>query len=149
VTDARTRALRSLIRLRKTEVDQTRSALASVMENEHAVAALVEVRIALIESERREASSGLASMDDFRLWLPAGMEAIAHAEEALRIARQASDQAREALMQANAALKAAEAIRDKWLEEAGQIRARREQADNDDLSRRGRIASARGAAVSG
>lgn len=111
------------------------------MAEEHAAGALVESRLALIDSEQREASLGHASLDDFRAWLPAGVDAVERARAALDVARQASDQARGMLMQANAALKAAEAILDKRLEEEREARARREQAELDDLSRRNRAFS--------
>ncbi|MBB2189421.1 hypothetical protein HLH34_05510 [Gluconacetobacter azotocaptans] len=141
MTDSRTRTLHALIRLRKTEVDKARAALAKAMAEENAAAANVARRRALIDSERREVSCGHASLDDFRLWLPAGENAVERAEQALRIVRQASDQARETLVQANAVLKAAQTILDRRLEIEKEIRGRREQAEIDDLSRRNNIAS--------
>lgn len=139
--EARARALQALIRLRKTEVDQAKAALARMLAEEHAALGRLETRRAAIETERRETLVGQVSSDDFRLWLPAGREAVESAETMLHAARCASDQAREALMRANAALKAAEAILDKRLEEEREMRTRREQAEIDDLSRRGRVAA--------
>ncbi|MCE2576810.1 flagellar FliJ family protein [Komagataeibacter sp. FNDCR2] len=137
--DARTRALQALIRLRQTEVDQAKSALSEAMGKENAAIAHVERQRALIESERVKAASGQVSMDDFRVWLPSGKEAVQQAEHALIAVRQVSDQAREALIQANAAQKAAQAIMDRRLEEEKETLARREQAEIDDLSRRNKM----------
>lgn len=134
--DARTRALQALIRLRQTEVDQAKTALAEAVGKENAALALVERRRALIESEQERAVSGQVSMDDFRTWLPAGRDAVEQAQKALFAARQVADQAREVLIQANAAQKAAQAIMDRRLEEEAETRARREQTEIDDLSRR-------------
>ncbi|MBL7236456.1 MAG: flagellar FliJ family protein [Komagataeibacter hansenii] len=139
--DPRMRGLQALIRLRKTEVDEAKSALAKAMAEENAAVAYRDRQHALIESEQREATAGRTSMDDFRQWLPAGRAAVERAERAILPLRQASDQARGALMQANAALKAAQAIVDKRLEEEKEIRERREQAEIDDLSRRNTPAS--------
>ncbi|WP_241502960.1 flagellar export protein FliJ [Komagataeibacter melaceti] len=137
--DARTRALQALIRLRQTEVDQAKTALAEAVGKENAALDLVEKRRALIESEQERAVSGQVSMDDFRTWLPAGRDAVEQAQKALSAARQVSDQAREVLIQANAAQKAAQAIMDRRLEEEAETRARREQTEIDDLSRRNRM----------
>lgn len=137
--DARTRALQALIRLRQTEVDQAKTALAEAVGKENAALDLVEKRRALIESEQERAVSGQVSMDDFRVWLPAGRDAVEQAQKALSAARQVSDQAREVLIQANAAQKAAQAIMDRRLEEEAETRARREQTEIDDLSRRNRM----------
>lgn len=134
--DARTRTLQALIRLRQTEVDQAKTALAEAVGKENAALALVERRRALIESEQERVVSGQVSMDDFRVWLPAGRDAVEQAQKTLFAARQVSDQAREALIQANAAQKAAQAIMDRRLEEEAETRARREQTEIDDLSRR-------------
>nr|WP_246379863.1 flagellar FliJ family protein [Gluconacetobacter johannae] len=134
--------MHALIRLRKTEVDRARAVLAQAMAEEHAAAADVARCRAVIEREQREASCGQTSLDDFRLWLPAGEDAVKRAEQALHAARQVSDQARETLVRANAVLKAAQTILDRRLEDEREARGRREQAEIDDLSRRNNIAAA-------
>lgn len=132
----RARALQSLIRLRKTEVDQARAELARVLAHERAA----EVRLAhsrqQLQSEQFEVSAGHTSMDDFLTWLPVGRDAIERAHRLVLEAQQASDQARAGLTQANAALKAAEAVLARWREEEREKEARREQNEVDDLSRR-------------
>ncbi|MFW7269482.1 flagellar export protein FliJ [Gluconacetobacter sp. Hr-1-5] len=137
--NARTRALRSLIRLHKTKVDQAKATMAEALASEHTARARLESCRATIESERQAAMSEHVSMDDFRRWLPFGQQAVERAENALHIASQASDQARATLMQANAALKAATSILDRRMEEEKEIRTRREMAEIDDLSRRERM----------
>ncbi|GAA4486260.1 flagellar FliJ family protein [Gluconacetobacter asukensis] len=139
--NSRTRALRSLIRLHKTKVDQAKAIMAEALAREHAARGQVESNQAAIETERLEATSGHASLDDFRQWLPYGQEAVERARSALHVAGRASDQARETLMQANADLKAATSILDRRVEEEKEIRNRRELAEIDDLSRRVRMAS--------
>lgn len=137
--NSRTRALRSLIRLHKTKVDQAKALVAEALAREHAARAQVESSQAAFESERQVALLGHTSMDDFRRWFPYGQDAIERARNALHVASQASDQAREALMQANAALKAATSILDRRMEEEKEVRTRRELAEIDDLSRRVRM----------
>ncbi|MFT8891128.1 MAG: flagellar export protein FliJ [Acetobacter papayae] len=132
----RARALQSLIRLRKTEVDQARAELGRVLAHERAA----ELRLAQsrqqLENEQHEVSAGRASLGDFRDWLPAGREAIERAHRLVLEAQHVTDQARAGLTQANAALKAAEAVLARWQEEEREKEARREQNEVDDLSRR-------------
>lgn len=137
--NARTRALRSLIRLHKTKVDQAKAAMAEALASEHTARLQLESCQATIESERQAAMAEHVSMDDFRRWLPFGQEAVERAENTLHSASQAADHAREALMQANAALQAATSILDRRMEEEKEIRTRRELAEIDDLSRRVRM----------
>ncbi|MBB2167720.1 hypothetical protein HLH36_05020 [Gluconacetobacter aggeris] len=137
--NSRTRALRSLIRLHKTKVDQAKAIMAEALAREHAARSQVESSQAAIETERLEAMSGHASLNDFRQWLPYGQEAVERARSALHAASRASDQARQTLMQANADLKAATSILDRRVEEEKEIRTRRELAEIDDLSRRVRM----------
>jgi flagellar protein FliJ len=139
--NTRTRALRSLIRLHKTKVDQAKAHMAEALAREHAARQRLENCVATIASERAAASSDHTSLEDFRRWLPFGQEAVERARTALRAAVQDADQARATLMEANAALKAATTILDRRLEEEKEIRSRRELAEIDDLSRRIRIAA--------
>lgn len=137
--NARTRALRSLIRLHKTKVDQAKAHMAEALASEHAAHRQLENSLAAIESERAAASSEYTSLEDFRRWLPFGQEAVERARQAAQAARQAAEQARTTLMEANAALKAATAILDRRMEEEKEIRNRRDLAEIDDLSRRVRM----------
>ncbi|WP_230975551.1 flagellar FliJ family protein [Acetobacter garciniae] len=134
--DPRTRALHALARLRKTEADQAQAALAQALADERTASGTVDACRARIESERVAATGDITLAEAFRDWLPIGREAVERAQEALNAARRASGQARAAMIRANAALKAAQAIVDKRQEEENEIRARREQAEIDDLSRR-------------
>ncbi|WP_246375259.1 flagellar export protein FliJ [Gluconacetobacter takamatsuzukensis] len=131
---SRTRTLQSLIRLRKTEVDEAKSTLAQALANEEAARQHLESLQASIAAEQRAASAGQTSMDDFRRWLPTGQQAVTRAAEALHSVKAVSDQARDALMQVNAALKATESILEKRVEEEKTTRSRREQAEIDDLT---------------
>ncbi|MBO1327889.1 flagellar export protein FliJ [Acetobacter suratthaniensis] len=132
----RARALQSLIRLRKTEVDQARAELGRVLAQERAAEMQLAQSRQQLENEQREVTAGRTSMEDFRVWLPAGRAAIERAHRLVFEAQQVTDQARAALTQANAALKAAEAVLARWQEEEREKEARREQNEVDDLSRR-------------
>ena len=134
--DPRTRALHALVRLRRTEADQAQAALAKALADERTAFELVEARRAQIESERQTAAGDDTLGAAFRDWLPVGREAVERAQAGLNTARQASERARASMIQAHAALKAAQAIVDKRHEEENEMRARREQAEIDDLSRR-------------
>ena len=134
--DPRTRALHALVRLRRTEADQAQAALAKALADERTAFELVEARHAQIESDRQPAAGDATLGAAFRDCLPVGGEGVERAQAGLNTARQASERARASMIQANAALKAAQAIVDKRQEEENEMRARREQAEIDDLSRR-------------
>ncbi|GBQ18891.1 hypothetical protein AA12717_0068 [Gluconacetobacter sacchari DSM 12717] len=136
---SRTRALQSLIRLHRTQVDEARAMMAQALAEEHAAHRQLENSQAAIENEREAARSDHTTPDAFRHWLPFGQEAVERARDALHAATRASHQARETLMQANAALKAATALLERRQEEEKAVRARRELAEIDDMSRRVRM----------
>ncbi|QEO16904.1 flagellar FliJ family protein [Acetobacter vaccinii] len=141
MSNPRTRALQALIRLRKTEVEQARSAMAAALAHEQAAIDHTEAQRARIVSERAAIDSGGATMDDFRSWFPLGREAVQKALMQQHSAEAETEQARKVLMEANGALKAAETLLETRLKEEKDLRERREMAEIDDLSRRNRMAT--------
>ncbi|MFT9089332.1 flagellar FliJ family protein [Acetobacter okinawensis] len=137
MSSARIRSLRALIRVRKTEVDEARAGMSRALAAESAAMAELERQLTQIEVERDEAE-GDAGRESFRLWLPIAQEEVARAEQVVRRTRADSQRVREELIQANAAFKAAQTLLEKREEEERVVRARREQAELDDLARRRR-----------
>lgn len=136
MTETRIRALNALIRLRKTEVEQARNALAAALAEEQNAIAYTEAQKNRMKTEQAAANTGQVDFNDFCLWFPVGQEAIEHAQEQQAIAESSTEQTRATLMKANGALKAAETLLEQRLKEEKERRAHREMAEIDDLSRR-------------
>lgn len=136
MTETRIRALNALIRLRKTEVEQARNALAAALAEEQNAIAYTEAQKTRMKTEQEAVKTGQVDLSDFCLWFPVGQDAIEHAQKQQAIAEASTEQTRAALMNAHGALKAAETLLETRLKEEKERREHREMAEIDDLSRR-------------
>lgn len=131
--------LRTLVKVRRMDVDAARRGLAECLAVE------AEARAAALEAERaisQEAQvAGALSADDatveaFAAWLPVGQRQLERMRRAESLAGAASDRARAVTTLARAAAEAAQALLERREEEAEREAQRKAQLELDEMGRR-------------
>ncbi len=130
--------LRTLVKVRRMEVDAARRGLAECLAVED------EARAAALEAERaitREAQvAGSLAADDatveaFAVWLPVGQRQLDRMRRAESLAAAATDRARAATTLARAAAEAAQAMLERREDEAEREAQRKAQLELDEIGR--------------
>ncbi len=131
-----TKALATLLRLRRLDVQAAQRALATTLAAEAAAAAaLSQAEAALAQETGALNPAELVPLQNFAAWLPQGTKAQQQAAHELQAAQTTSALARQDLAQHQAALKAAEALSADAASNEARTEARRSAHRLDDLVR--------------
>jgi flagellar export protein FliJ len=131
--------LETLVRLRRSVVEDARRALAACVEAEDAASAALRCAEAAIFREQDAAGSidtGDGAVEAFAVWLPQGRRAVAQAREAHAYAGAATVQARAVLSAARASAEAADRLLASRAAAREAEAARREQSALDEVAAR-------------
>lgn len=131
--------LNTLLRIRRTSLDDAQHALAEALRHQQRMQTLSEAeesRYAMETVAALDLTAGDEAVDAFARWLPIGREAVATARGAEQEASGDMDRARVVLGLARAAYRSVELLIEKRTEEARQLRDRKEQQAMDELGTR-------------
>lgn len=131
--------LNTLLRIRRTSLDDAQHALAEALRHQQRMQTLSEAegsRYAMETVAALDLTAGDEAVDAFARWLPIGREAVATARGAEQEASGDMDRARVVLGLARAAYRSVELLIERRTEEARQLRDRKEQQAMDELGTR-------------
>lgn len=131
--------LSTLLRIRRTSLDDAQHALAEALRHQQRMQTLSEAeesRYAMETVAALDLTAGDEAVDAFARWLPIGREAVATARRAEQEASGDMDRARVVLGLARAAYRSVELLIEKRTEEARQLQDRKEQQAMDELGTR-------------
>jgi flagellar protein FliJ len=135
--------LATLLRIRKSHLDDAQRAVADALREQHLMQARRETEEARYAQETAAAldlAAGDETVDAFARWLPIGRKAVEAARAAEQEAAGEVDRARVVLGLARAAHRSVELLAEKRAEEARRVQDHRAQQAMDDLARRPRLA---------
>lgn len=130
----RIRALSVVTKIRNQEKRDAQTGLIAARQQEDRASASLTYATDILVEERHIATAGNATMDDFRVWFPSGLERVKQAEEACRIAHAATVHARALALETALKHKATETAFLRLEKERNDSHRRREQAELDEIA---------------